>query len=461
MKIRVQPSEVIIPDDNPFQNDLLNRQGFAGTLTRLVGSIDGPCVLAIDAAWGAGKTTFIKMWAKHLRNEGFPVVEFNAWETDFASDPFLAISSELTEALRQLPAESSFPADKIKRFATAAMEIGKQLAPIALEAVPYAGPALGVITRGVIGYIDADRLSAYQKERQSISGFKEALNEIATQLDSGNGNRPLVIIVDELDRCRPSYAIELLEVAKHLFMVDHIVFALAVNRSELAHSVKVLYGNDFDAEGYLRRFFDASLLLPAPNRNEFINSLLNTTQIWQYILQHSPSEAREAVELLKKFFNAEYFTLRQIAQAIHYLGLALALLPDNTTVSIMPITVALIIKAADSSIYYRFIQGNASDEEVADSVFDLPGMASIRETGQGAVFEAVIIRASLRSGLVRLDAINTPLFNRYNERVANQTENFKHAEHVLLIIQHSYGVKDEFEWATNVLEFLSASSTDI
>ena len=456
MKIRVQPSEVVIPDDDPFQNDLLNRQGFAGTLTRLVGSIDGPCVLAIDAAWGAGKITFIKMWAKHLRNEGFPVVEFNAWETDFASDPFLAISSELTEALRQLPA-GSLQAYKIKRFAIATMKVaGKQIVPSALEAIPLAGPALGGIARGAIGYLDADRLSAYQKERQSVSGFKEALNEIAKQLDSGNSNRPLVIIVDELDRCRPSYAIELLEVTKHLFMVDHIVFALAVNRSELAHSVKVLYGNGFDAEGYLRRFFDASLRLPAPNRNEFINSLLTTTQIRQYLGQHPQNDAIGDVELLKEFFNAEHFTLRQIAQAIHYLGLALALLPDNTTGSIMSITVALVIKTADSNIYYRFIQGNASDDEVADSVFDLPGMASIRETVQGAVFEAVIIRASLQSRLVRLDAINTPLFNRYNERVANQTENFEYAEDVLRIIQHSYGSRHDFEWATNVLEFLSA-----
>ena len=282
------------------------------------------------------------------------------------------------------------------------------------------------------------------------------------QLDSGNGNRPLVIIVDELDRCRPSYAIELLEVAKHLFMVDRIVFALAVNRSELAHSVKVLYGNDFDAEGYLRRFFDASLRLPAPNRNGFVDSLLTTTQISQYLAQHLQNDARgaaeslEAVELLKEFFNAEHFSLRQIAQAIHYLGLALALLPDDTRVSIMSITAALIIKTANSNIYYRFIQGNASDEEVADSVFDLPGMASIRETVQGAVFEAAIIRSSLQNRLARIDAIDTPLFNRYQERVANRAGNSTYAEDVLNIIQGSYGIKRDFEWAVNVLEFLSA-----
>ena len=73
-------------------------------------------------------------------------------------------------------------------------------------------------------------------------------------------------MIDELDRCRPPYAVELLEVAKHLFSVDYIVFVLAVNRPELAHSIRDLYGSGFDAAGYLRRFFDIDFRLPDPER---------------------------------------------------------------------------------------------------------------------------------------------------------------------------------------------------
>ena len=75
-----------------------------------------------------------------------------------------------------------------------------------------------------------------------------------------------MVMINELDRCRPSYAVELLEVAKHLFSADRIVFVLAVNCDQLAHSVTALYGNDFDAEGYLRRFFDVDFQLPEPDR---------------------------------------------------------------------------------------------------------------------------------------------------------------------------------------------------
>ena len=63
MRIRIRPAEVVIPDDCPFRNDLLDRKKPAEVLTQLVDGIDGPCVLTIDAPWGAGKTTFTKMLA--------------------------------------------------------------------------------------------------------------------------------------------------------------------------------------------------------------------------------------------------------------------------------------------------------------------------------------------------------------------------------------------------------------
>ena len=97
MSIRIQPQEVKICINDPFRHDLLDREETAKALTNLVGNIDGPCVMAVDAAWGAGKTTFLKMWARYLRKERFPVVEFNAWETDSSGDPFVALTSEITE----------------------------------------------------------------------------------------------------------------------------------------------------------------------------------------------------------------------------------------------------------------------------------------------------------------------------------------------------------------------------
>ena len=95
MGIRIRPREIDITEEEPFRNDLLDRKESVEVLTHLIESIEGPCVLAVDAAWGTGKTTFLAMWTHHLRKIKFPVVEFNAWETDFSGDPFIALSTEL------------------------------------------------------------------------------------------------------------------------------------------------------------------------------------------------------------------------------------------------------------------------------------------------------------------------------------------------------------------------------
>ena len=124
-----------------------------------------------------------------------------------------------------------------------------------------------------------DRLAHYQEMRHSVEGFKTSLQDMATTIASSSEMRPLVLVIDELDRCRPSYAIELLEVAKHLFSVDHIVFILAVNRAELAHSIKAVYGQDFDAQGYLRRIFDLDFRLATPDRGQFIESVLYANRL--------------------------------------------------------------------------------------------------------------------------------------------------------------------------------------
>ena len=224
-RIRIQPSEIKVPEDNPFKNDLLGRQEQAEILTYLLGSLEGPCVLAVDAMWGNGKTTFLGMWAQHLRNQKFPVVKFNAWETDHAGDPFVALSSELTDGLHKYTDDPL--ATKIADMKKGATEVLRRAVP-GLIRVATAGildvSALMEKEAGqfLASYAEA-RMSEYQGAQQSVKAFKDALQNMAKTLSESHQDRPLVVMIDELDRCRPSYAVELLEVAKHLFAVNNIV----------------------------------------------------------------------------------------------------------------------------------------------------------------------------------------------------------------------------------------------
>ena len=271
MTIRIRPADIEVPPDAPFQNDLLDRKQPIETLTGLLGALDGPCVLALDSEWGGGKTTFLKLWAAHLRTQGFAVAEFNAWETDFSGDPFVALSSRLRDQFDRTQPDGR--ANSSQRFSEAAKRIALRAAPIAIRIFSQ-----GLLDSGSIERAIAEELSSYAENRlekfdeveRSFEDFKESLREEALSLSRKRQNRPLFVMIDELDRCRPSYAVELLEAAKHLFSVDKVIFVLAINRKQLVNSIKGLYGMTFDAEGYLRRFFDVDYSLPSPKGVDFV-----------------------------------------------------------------------------------------------------------------------------------------------------------------------------------------------
>ena len=481
MGIRIQPREIEVPEDDPFKNDLLGRREPAEILTHIVGSIDGPCVLAIDAAWGTGKTTFLKIWSQYLRNlrnEGFPVVEFNAWETDFAGDPFVALSTELTNAFQKYP--ENLPADKITAAKKAAKEVLRRAVPGVIRLATAGILDVGQLAEKEIGQALASyaeyQLSRYQDERESVEKFRTVLQEMAATLSKSRDGRPLVVVIDELDRCRPSYAIELLEVAKHLFTVDHIVFALAVNRAELAQSVRALYGTDFDAEGYLRRFFDVDFRLPEADRKAFIEATLNAIQIDDYFNRTQDSEGRQDANLVRRllrgFFGTPALSLRQVAQALHRLGVVFASLRDDKRSFAITAVVALIIRVVDPALYHRFVRGDVSDQEVVDTVFSFPGTASFRHTDDGIIFEAYIVAYAYENTFAyraSSESFSSPLLSHYQAIAEDeQSDNGSpdpNREHAQAVISQFGYLRQNisrlgFKYSVKRLELLSTDLID-
>ena len=479
MGIRIQPREIDVNADDPFKNDLLDRKESVEVLTHLVGNIEGPCVLAVDAAWGTGKTTFLRIWAQHLRNQGFPIVEFNAWETDFSGDPFVALSTELTEGLHEHKDEPL--ATKIADTKKKGKEVLRRAVPglirVATAGILDVGPLLEKeVGQALASYAEA-RLSEYQEAQKSVKAFRRALQDMAKELSEQKGH-PLIVMIDELDRCRPSYAVELLEVAKHLFSVDHIVFVLAVNRSELAHSIKALYGADFDAQGYLRRFFDVDFRLPAPDRAAFIDALLDAAQINEYFNRTHDRGARQEAnvvrELLLGFFCSPDLSLRRIAQAIHRLGLVFASLRSDQRSFAMTAVVALIVRTIDSTLYHQFVRGEATDLQVVDKVFGRDGIKTLQRKHEGRLFEAMIILGAQEKKIALLfpsEEISSPLLQRYQKLLAaeesddaSRDPDREHAQSVINMVRH---LREElntrgigFSDSVQRLELLSPSLVD-
>ena len=240
-------SEPEIDPQQPWSDDLLGRKQVADRLTSLIRHQSAPFVVSIDGYWGTGKTFLLNRWQKELEGEGFQSIYFNAWEDDFCDDPLVAIIGQLADHFK----------DGI--FSTAIGKIRESAGSLILQNVR------GVLKKHtglsfVIEEDDQDPLDVYTSQRAMKDEIKVQLAELAVQVRDDTG-KPLVFIIDELDRCRPTFAIELLERVKHIFDVPNMVFVFGVNRSELCSSLQSIYG-EIDADIYLRRFFDMEFTLP-------------------------------------------------------------------------------------------------------------------------------------------------------------------------------------------------------
>ena len=435
MSIRIQPQDPEIPADDPFKNDRLSREQPIAALTNIICSITGPCVMAVDAPWGSGKTTFLHMWEQHLRIQDVPVVSFNAWDTDFSGDPFIALSEEISAELEQFKSKSDDIASKIDRVYTVGKEVIKRSIPglirVATSGIVDINPIVEELSKAALSQMEepgSDRFSSYREAKASLGNFRSALQDMATSLAESNSGRPLVVVIDELDRCRPLYAVELLEAAKHFFAVDHVVFVLAVNRAQLAHSIRALYGVEFDALGYLRRFFDVDFRLPEADRKPFIDSMLDASGVTTYFSRNRNSGnqlERQLRPLFATFFANPEISLRTVGQAIHHLGLTLASLqPDREPYGLESV-IAVIVRTVDYGMYNQFILGEVSDADVVDRLFAMPGLKGGQEVQGMHLFEATVILAYQGMSIIKSETremARSPLLERYRELTAIQAK---------------------------------------
>ena len=395
MGIRIQPQEIDIPDNDPFANDLLDRKEKAEVLTSLVSNIEGPCTMAVDAAWGAGKTTFLKMWKRHLKNQGFPVVEFNAWETDATGDPFVAVTTEITQGLKDWP--DGKVVARLNQTEFLARQVFRRLTPGAIRLAAGFIPVVGSEVGNALGSYVGEAMAGYSQEQRSAAQYKSSLQALATTVWESSQKRPVVVLIDELDRCRPSYAIELLETTKHIFGVDHVVFVLAVNRAELAHSVKALYGSEFDAGGYLRRFFDIDFRLPSPDRTEFIKNTLTLNGVYE-VLKNSPDTFANnpvALNALTMLLARSNLTLRDISQALHRLNVVLVSLGNHEHVYFGTLAVLTVLSSTNPALYRQFVDRSISAEDTIDTLFQDPSFSERRRSSEGILVESAIIAARM------------------------------------------------------------------
>lgn len=313
--------ELIPTEENlihALNKDLLNRNKDLVRFYELILAQEVAASIAIDGSWGSGKTFFVKqsMLLINAKNpmsdmedekkasivctlpfpkktedmsENYDVaVYYDAWENDNDTDPVLSLMYEI---IKQLGINYVFD-DSINVF-------------------KLAGSVLEVLTdkniNGIIENLKSENPLTKIKEEKDLH---ENIKNFFTELLVERGNR-LVVFIDELDRCKPSYAVQLLERIKHYLCDDRITFVFSVNLGELQHTIKHYYGNTFDAYRYLDRFFDMRISLPPADKTAFyremgLDSSYGLEKICRKVIDTYNMELREVTRFYRQVKTAAY-----------------------------------------------------------------------------------------------------------------------------------------------------------
>ena len=360
-QLKLQETEVDQKD--PWADDLLGRRELAAKLTVLVRNQTVPLRISLHGAWGTGKTFLLQRWAQDLRNEGFRAVYFNAWEEDSRQDPLVPILGRIQSELGpQFPEIIKGTGKLLGRFL---VQAGSLVIETQTE-LPVGGvlsQAWTVIRR--LRGTRNDPTDRHSHLKDTEKRLKESLEQLGSEVASST-NQPLVVIIDELDRCRPTYAVECLERIKHLLEIPNIVFVLGVNRDELCQSIKHVNGQ-IDASTYLQRFFDLEFNLPLVRTREFWVARVKAHGVRAFY--GNPSVDDDHERLLYRNFEVNLFSrfgmllegmglsLRETEHCVRIIAVAVRLINWEEQPDLKLLGMLALLKVKNPALFRDFAEG--------------------------------------------------------------------------------------------------------
>lgn len=358
-----------IPSDNPFKNDCFGREIIARNFMKIFDNDEEGIILSIDSGWGTGKTTFIKMWESLINNDKYykdkyETLYFNAWDSDYMEDPLLAILTEVEINNKK----------GVKKCMSTIAESGKSLVSVTSNIVTKLATAGALESKDfnlkrealekeypkLVQYIGIDRLELAMESKKIRTLFKEDIEK-----EISKSGKKIIFFIDELDRCRPKFAIELLESIKHLFSMNGIIFVISLDKEQLGYSIANVYGKNMDTTGYLRRFFDIDFKLPLVDRYKYFD--IKCEEIFSKY-----QNIRYFKQFLISFIKEQNFSFRDIDKMFYYLKFILPLINefkyDNyglhyTRISSYLYAYLISLKIKNHNLYKKIIELDYSCDE--------------------------------------------------------------------------------------------------
>ena len=457
--MRLFPPLLQIDENEGFNpaKDIFGRKKIADGLTHLVSQVEDPIVLAVDGQWGSGKTIFLKMWRGELQQLGFPVIYFDAFANDYFEDAFVPLAAEII-GLAQTKLKAN--ASTFEDLKTKTTKVAKVVLRSALR-IGVKAATLGAIDASDIEGTIADEVeTAFDKHvgelitkqdavKSDMIAFKEALENLPKLFGPAGQNeeqiKPIIIIIDELDRCRPSYALQLLERMKHFFSVSKVHFVLGANLSQLANSVVATYGAGINSELYLQKFIQLSIQLQdqfdhsgATTISKFLNHLVDQSNL--------AGDNRDFVlnccNDIHVVAERNNLSLRTIEQVFGHVIRMVAITPKNMFKNSSLVAGLSILKVVSPNLFYEAKRGTIRYSQVAN-VFGLLDSAEKQIDASDSVYKkSVIEQRSLESWWRFVSDRNCP--SKIMERLSGALNSFSSDQPVDLLIWCANNQMDKF-----------------
>ena len=351
-----------------IKDDIIKRNDTLKKFISILYSLDDNNIISLNGEWGSGKTFFVKQIEKVISNLNGNVdkeitdfiddfknkelkdinmqgkmetIYFNAWEYDSSQDPLIAL-------IYSIIANNS----ELKDMVQIREKIGDKIARI-ISGLNFGASFFD-------GKVSVEYQHNYRKNKNitdeivSMEQIKGVFNQLLQDIMAEKVEK-LVIFIDELDRCNPSFAVKVLERVKHFFDDERFIFVFSVNLNELQYTIKKFYGEGIDGYAYLDKFFDLSFSLPRIDLNKYINSKGIIIAGEVYYLDGVPTE-------MCKIYN---FSLRQCNRYLKLISLVIKKLKEsnrNILASHVLFPILLAIKIKDLNLYTSIANGDGESE---------------------------------------------------------------------------------------------------
>ena len=337
-----------------LNKNYIDRNKYLNGVLNILNNINESKIIALDGEWGSGKTWFVKAIEYLLNNnieeqisdiklevlnsvkDEYMTFYYNAWENDDAKSAMLSLIYKLVnDSCLQKEKEKTGPIPRLLN-----------------SLVKYTtGGALDP-KNDLFG--EQWTNNQITEEIKTSEEIKVIFRELIDNLLIENKNK-ILIIIDEIDRCKPIFAIDLLENIKHFYDDNRIVFLVSTNNRQLSASVCKVYGEKYDGDAYLDKFFDINLELPNNYIEKYILAIDENITSQQY----SAKSCREIAKYYS-FTMREYNRYLKAVETIKtYLDLRGTVLYLSDAINRIFIPLALALKIKRKSEYYNFIEGKS------------------------------------------------------------------------------------------------------